>query len=227
VISHVDALDRVVVALYRFVRLDDFALLRAPLLEVCQQAQVKGTLLLAKEGINGTISGSREGVDTVIAWLEQDPRFASLDWKESFHGAEPFHRMKVKLKKEIVTMGVEDIDPTVCVGQYATPAQWNALIDDPDCLVIDTRNDYEVAIGTFRGAINPETEHFRDLPSWVDTHLQPSRHKKVAMFCTGGIRCEKSTSYLVSQGFEQVWHLQGGILKYLEEMPVSESRWEG
>ena len=226
-ISHVDALDRVVVALYRFVRLDDFALLRAPLLEVCQEAQVKGTLLLAKEGINGTISGSREGVDTVIAWLEQDPRFASLDWKESFHGATPFHRMKVKLKKEIVTMGVEDIDPTVCVGQYATPAQWNALIDDPDCLVIDTRNDYEVAIGTFRGAINPETEHFRDLPSWVDTHLQPSRHKKVAMFCTGGIRCEKSTSYLVSQGFEQVWHLQGGILKYLEEVPVSESRWEG
>ena len=226
-ISHVDDLDRVVVALYRFVRLDDFPLLRAPLLEVCQQAQVKGTLLLAKEGINGTISGSRKGVDTVIAWLEQDPRFACLDWKESFHGAQPFHRMKVKLKKEIVTMGVEDIDPTVCVGQYATPAQWNALIDDPDCLVIDTRNDYEVAIGTFRGAINPETEHFRDFPSWVDTHLQPSRHKKVAMFCTGGIRCEKSTSYLVSQGFEQVWHLQGGILKYLEEVPVSESRWQG
>ena len=225
--SDAEAADRVVAALYRFVRLDDYASLRAPLLEVCQRAQVKGTLLLAKEGINGTIAGRRKSIDTVIAWLEQDPRFAKLDWKESFHSAEPFHRMKVKLKKEIVTMGVEHIDPTVCVGQYATPAQWNALIDDPDCLVIDTRNDYEVAIGTFRGAINPATEHFRDLPRWVDKHLQPSRHKKVAMFCTGGIRCEKSTSYLVSQGFEQVWHLQGGILKYLEEVPASESRWQG
>lgn len=225
--SPAEASDRVVAALYRFVRLDDFAALRSPLLEVCQRAQVKGTLLLAKEGINGTIAGSRKSIDAVIAWLEQDARFANLDWKESFHSAAPFHRMKVKLKKEIVTMGVEDIDPSVCVGQYATPAQWNALIDDPDCLVIDTRNDYEVAIGTFRGAINPETENFRDLPSWIDTHLQPTHHKKVAMFCTGGIRCEKSTNFLLGEGVEEVYHLKGGILKYLEEVPQEESTWHG
>ena len=141
--------------------------------------------------------------------------------------ATPFHRMKVKLKREIVTMGVEDVDPTACVGRYATPSEWNALIDDPECLVIDTRNDYEVAIGSFQGAVNPGTQSFRDFPEWVQSNLDPSRHTKVAMFCTGGIRCEKSTSYLVSQGFEDVWHLQGGILKYLEDIPESESRWEG
>ena len=219
--------ERVVAALYRFVTLEDFVELRQPLLKVCLDAEVKGTLLLALEGINGTIAGRREGIDAVIGWLRRDPRLVDLDWKESHHSAEPFHRMKVKLKKEIVTMGVENIDPAACVGRYAAPSEWNALIDDPQCLVIDTRNDYEVAIGSFKGAVNPNTQSFRDFPEWVRDNLDPARHTKVAMFCTGGIRCEKSTSYLVSQGFEDVWHLQGGILKYLEDIPESESRWEG
>jgi len=218
---------RVVIALYKFVRLDDYEALREPLLSVCRDAGVKGTLLLAQEGINGTIAGTRRGVDAVLAWLLDDARFAGLDWKESFNVSEPFHRMKVKLKKEIVTMGVEGIDPNTCVGKYATPEMWNALVDDPDCLVIDTRNDYEVEIGSFKGAINPGTQSFRDFPRWVQQNLDPEKHKKVAMFCTGGIRCEKSTSYLVAQGFDEVWHLQGGILKYLETTPESESRWEG
>ena len=219
--------DRVVAALYRFVKLDDFVELKPPLLAVCLEAGVKGTLLLAHEGINGTIAGRREGIDDVIRWLRRDPRLHDLDWKESYHSAEPFHRMKVKLKKEIVTMGVEDIDPGASVGRYASPSEWNALIDDPECLVIDTRNDYEVAIGSFKGAVNPNTQSFRDFPEWVKQNLDPAKHTKVAMFCTGGIRCEKSTSYLLSQGFEDVWHLQGGILKYLEDTPESDSRWEG
>ena len=219
--------DRVVAALYRFVLLEDFADLRAPLLDVCIAAEVKGTLLLAREGINGTIAGTRAGVDTVIGWLRRDARLAELDWKESFHVDAPFHRMKVKLKKEIVTMGVEDVDPTACVGRYATPEQWNTLIDDPECLIVDTRNYYEVAIGTFEGAVNPATKSFRDFPGWVRQHLKPDQHKKVAMFCTGGIRCEKSTSFLVAGGFEEVWHLQGGILKYLETVPAEQSRWQG
>ena len=219
--------DRVVAALYRFVLLDDFADLRAPLLDVCLEAEVKGTLLLAREGINGTIAGTRTGIDKVIGWLQQDARLSELDWKESLHIDAPFHRMKVKLKKEIVTMGVEDVDPTACVGRYATPEQWNALVDDPECLIIDTRNYYEVAIGSFEGAVNPSTQSFRDFPEWVRQHLNPEQHKKVAMFCTGGIRCEKSTSLLVSMGFEDVWHLQGGILNYLEKTPVEQTRWDG
>ena len=219
--------DRVVAALYRFVKLDDFVELKPPLLAACLEAGVKGTLLLAREGINGTIAGRREDIDDVIRWLRRDPRLHDLDWKESYHSAEPFHRMKVKLKKEIVTMGVEDIDPGASVGRYASPSEWNALIDDPECLVIDTRNDYEVAIGSFKGAVNPNTQSFRDFPEWVKQNLDPAKHTKVAMFCTGGIRCEKSTSYLLSQGFEDVWHLQGGILKYLEDTLESDSRWEG
>ena len=218
---------RVVAALYRFVRLDDFAALKPPLLQVCERAGVKGTLLLAQEGINGTIAGSRQGIDSVIGWLRRDPRLVDLDWKESFHDAEPFLRMKVKLKREIVTMGIDDIDPGLCAGRYATPQQWNALVDDPECLVIDTRNDYEVAIGSFVGAVNPGTQSFREFPAWAREHLDIARHKKIAMFCTGGIRCEKSTSFLVREGFEEVWHLEGGILKYLEEVPESESRWKG
>ena len=219
--------DRLVVALYRFVSLEDFEQLKAPLLGVCQQAGLKGTLLLAPEGINGTIAGTRLGIQRVIDWLHADPRFEGLDWKESFHNTDPFHRMKVKLKREIVTMGVDHIDPSVCVGHYANPSQWNALVDDPECLVIDTRNDYEVAIGSFRGAVNPATKNFRDFPQWVRDNLRSDEHKRIAMFCTGGIRCEKSTSLLVSEGFGEVWHLKGGILKYLEEIPESESRWEG
>jgi len=219
--------DLVVAALYQFVLLENYQDLRQPLLSVCHDAGVKGTLLLAREGINGTIAGHRQGIDRVLSWLRLDPRLEGLQCKESYHANAPFHRVKVKLKKEIVTMGVEDVDPTLCVGRYATPEQWNALVDDPDCLVIDTRNDYEVAIGTFEGSINPTTKSFRDLPGWIRENLEPERHRKIAMFCTGGIRCEKSTSFLISEGFEEVWHLQGGILNYLEQVPEEESRWQG
>ena len=163
--------DHVVAALYRFVRLDDYAELRRPLLQHCDEAGVKGTLLLAQEGINGTIAGPRARIDSVIEWLRSDPRLSDLEWKESYHGDTPFHRMKVKLKREIVTMGVDDVDPTACVGRYATPEKWNVLLEDPDCLVIDTRNDYEVAIGTFAGAVNPQTESFREFPEWVRQNL--------------------------------------------------------
>ena len=217
----------VVAALYRFVTLDNFEALREPLLDFCKAHGVFGTLLLANEGINGTIASSREGIDAVIDYLRQDPRLAALDWKESFHDEIPFLRMKVKLKKEIVTMGVEGIDPNKVVGTYATPEQWNELIDDPEVVVIDTRNDYEVEIGTFKGALDPGTVTFREFPTWVRENLDPAKHKKVAMFCTGGIRCEKASSFMLQEGFEEVFHLQGGVLKYLEEMPVENTRWEG
>jgi len=216
-----------VAALYRFVRLDDYESMREPLLNFCTERGVKGTLLLAHEGVNGTISGSKTAIADVLSYLRSDDRLSDLDCKFSYHEERPFLRMKVKLKREIVTMGLEDIDPNQSVGRYASPVEWNELIDDPECLVIDTRNDYEVEIGSFRGAINPGTKSFRDFPAWVDENLDPQKHKKVAMFCTGGIRCEKSTSLLVSKGFDDVWHLKGGILNYLEETPESSTRWEG
>jgi UPF0176 protein len=216
-----------VAALYRFVRLDDYESMREPLLNFCTERGVKGTLLLAHEGVNGTISGSKTAIADVLSYLRSDDRLSDLDCKFSYHEELPFLRMKVKLKREIVTMGLEDIDPNQSVGRYASPVEWNELIDDPECLVIDTRNDYEVEIGSFRGAINPGTKSFRDFPAWVDENLDPQKHKKVAMFCTGGIRCEKSTSLLVSKGFDDVWHLKGGILNYLEETPESSTRWEG
>ena len=216
-----------VAALYRFVRLEDFEDLRAPLLAFCEARGIRGTLLLAEEGINGTIAGTEQAISEVLAYLRSDKRLADLDCKFSYNTDRPFLRMKVKLKKEIVTMGRPGIDPNQCVGRYASPEQWNALVDDPECLVIDTRNDYEVEIGTFQGAINPNTTSFREFPEWVEENLDPSKHKKVAMFCTGGIRCEKSTSLLVSMGFEDVWHLQGGILNYLEKTPVEQTRWDG
>ena len=216
-----------VAALYRFVRLDDYESMREPLLNFCTERGVKGTLLLAHEGVNGTISGSETAIADVLSYLRSDDRLSDLDCKFSYHEELPFLRMKVKLKREIVTMGLEDIDPNQSVGRYASPVEWNELIDDPECLVIDTRNDYEVEIGSFRGAINPGTKSFRDFPAWVDENLDPQKHKKVAMFCTGGIRCEKSTSLLVSKGFDDDWHLKGGILNYLEETPESSTRWEG
>jgi len=219
--------DIVVSALYKFVTLDDYAALRKPLLKLMEEHHVKGTLLLAKEGINGTIAGDRKGIDALLAWLRSDPRFADLETKESYEQAMPFYRTKVKLKKEIVTMGIEGIDPKNIVGTYVKPKDWNALISDPDVLLIDTRNDYEVKIGTFKGAVNPETETFREFSQYVKEQLDPAKHKKVAMYCTGGIRCEKSTAYLKEQGFEDVYHLQGGILKYLEEVPVEQSEWQG
>ena len=216
-----------VVALYRFVRLDNYESMREPLLNFCLDRHIRGTLLLAHEGINGTVAGRDSAIDELLNYLRADDRLADLDCKFSSHEERPFLRMKVKLKREIVTMGQEDIDPNVCVGRYASPQEWNALIDDPDVLVIDTRNEYEVEIGTFAGAVNPHTNSFREFPDWVEQNLDPKKHKKVAMFCTGGIRCEKSTSLLVSWGFEDVWHLKGGILNYLEQTPEEDTRWEG
>lgn len=217
----------VVCALYRFVRLNDFEQLRAPLLKLMLDQNIVGTLLLAEEGINGTVAGSRSAIDKLLSWLKQDARLAALSHKESFHDSAPFYRSKVKLKKEIVTMGVEGIDPNRVVGTHVKPDEWNALINDPELLLIDTRNDYEVGIGTFKGAINPNTTTFRELPNWVKENLDPARHKKVAMFCTGGIRCEKSTAYLKEQGFDEVYHLEGGILNYLEKVPAEQSLWQG
>ena len=222
-----DAPSTQVAALYRFVRLEDYENLRGPLLAFCEARGIRGTLLLAEEGINGTIAGTAQAISEVLAYLKKDDRLADLECKFSYNTDRPFLRMKVKLKKEIVTMGRPGIDPNQSVGRYASPEQWNTLVDDPECLVIDTRNDYEVEIGTFQGAINPNTTSFREFPEWVEKNLDPSKHKKVAMFCTGGIRCEKSTSLLVSMGFEDVWHLQGGILNYLEKTPVEQTRWDG
>ena len=217
----------VVTALYHFVRLDNFQDLRQPLLNIMLENNVRGTLLLASEGINGTIAGNRKSTDKVLNWLRQDERLKAFDSKESFTDSMPFYRTKVKLKKEIVTMGVEGIDPKSKVGRYVKPQDWNELISDPDTLLIDTRNDYEYQIGSFKNAVNPNTNTFREFPEYVKKNLDPKKHKKVAMFCTGGIRCEKSTAYLMEQGFEDVFHLQGGVLKYLEEVPKDETMWEG
>ena len=204
-----------VCALYKFVRLENFEALKSPLLAFMEANEVKGTLLLAFEGINGTIAGHQLAIDKVLDFLRQDARLAEISFKVSFHENNPFQRTKVKLKKEIVTMGVEGIDPNQVVGTYVKPKDWNALISDPDVILIDTRNDYEVEIGTFENAVNPNTTSFREFPDYVKENLDKNKHKKVAMYCTGGIRCEKSTAYLKEQGFENVYHLEGGILKYL------------
>jgi UPF0176 protein len=217
----------VVCALYKFVKLPDYQEIRQPLFKVMESNQIKGTLLLAVEGINGTVAGSRSAVDTLLAWLKAEPRLAELDYKESYTDIMPFNRTKVKLKKEIVTMGVEGIDPKQVVGTYVNPKDWNQLISDPEVLLIDTRNDYEYQVGTFKNAINPNTDSFREFPQYVKDHLDPAKHKKVAMFCTGGIRCEKSTAFLKEQGFEEVYHLKGGILKYLEDVPADDTLWQG
>lgn len=217
----------VVCAMYKFVRLENFEELRQPLQKVMEDNGVKGTLLLANEGINGTVAGSRAGIDAVLTWLKSDKRLTDISHKESFDETMPFYRTKVKLKKEIVTMGVEGIDPLQVVGTYVKPKDWNALISDPDVVLVDTRNDYEIQIGTFEGAVNPNTETFREFPEYVAKNLDPAKNKKVAMFCTGGIRCEKSTAYMKEQGFEEVYHLEGGILKYLEEVPEQDTMWQG
>ncbi|QBL09397.1 rhodanese-related sulfurtransferase [Rheinheimera sp. D18] len=217
----------VVAALYKFVSLPDYVSLRDALYDTMVANNVKGTLLLAEEGINGTICGKREGVDAVKAWLDADGRFSNLSYKESLADELAFYRTKVKLKKEIVTMGVKGIDPAQIVGTYVKGEDWNELISDEDTILIDTRNDYEVAIGSFKNAVNPNTTTFREFPQWAADNLDKTKHKKVAMFCTGGIRCEKSTAFLKEQGFEQVYHLDGGILKYLEEMPIEKSLWQG
>jgi len=217
----------VISALYHFVILDDFEKLRQPLLDLMLENNIKGTLLLAREGINGTVAGSQASIDTLLNWLKSDSRLADVRQKLSYNDEMPFYRTRVKLKKEIVTMGVEGIDPTHVVGTYVKPEDWNALISDPEVTLIDTRNEYEVGIGSFRDAVNPSTETFRQFPDFVKQKMDPTKHKKVAMYCTGGIRCEKSTAYLKEQGFDEVYHLQGGILKYLETVPEKDSLWQG
>ena len=217
----------VVCALYKFVTLEKFQDLRQPLLKVMEYNKIRGTLLLASEGINGTVASNRQGIDALLAWFEKDARLGNIVVKESFETSNPFNRIKVKLKKEIVTMGIEGIDPKQVVGTYVKPKDWNALISDPDVVLVDTRNAYEVKVGTFEGALNPNTTNFREFPQYVRDNLDPKANKKVAMFCTGGIRCEKSTAYLKEQGFDEVYHLEGGILKYLEEVPEADTMWQG
>ena len=216
-----------VCALYKFVSLNDYKDLRPNFLSKLNQLAIRGTLLLASEGINGTISGAGSSIDEFLSWLQQDTRFSGIDYKLSYHENQPFHRTKVKLKQEIVTMGVDGIDPNQVVGTYVEAKDWNEIISDPETILIDTRNEYEYDIGTFTNAINPHTETFREFPDYVGENLDPSKNKKVAMFCTGGIRCEKASAYMKQQGFEEVYHLKGGILKYLEEVDQSETMWNG
>jgi UPF0176 protein len=216
-----------VATLYRFARLDGWRELRTPLADLCRAHGVKGTLLLAHEGVNGTIAGPETGITAVVTFLESVPALAGLEVKYSSAGEMPFHRMKVRLKREIVTMGVEDLDPASNAGRYVEAGEWNDLISDPDTVLIDTRNGYETAIGSFAGAVDPGTASFSEFPRWLDAHRDELQGRKLAMFCTGGIRCEKATAYARSLGLEEVFHLKGGILKYLEEVPAADSLWQG
>ena len=220
-----------IAALYHFTRFDDPESLRAPLQALCEEQGVRGTLLLAGEGINGTIAGSDEGIQAVLDHIRALPGCADLEVKESRADRMPFYRSKVRLKKEIVTMGQPDLDPVDGVGTYVAPEDWNALISDPDTILIDTRNDYEVQIGTFEGAIDPETKSFREFPEWFRGKRAEfeaeGKTPRIAMFCTGGIRCEKSTAFVKAEGLDEVYHLKGGILKYLEDIPEEESLWRG
>ncbi|XDA98504.1 rhodanese-related sulfurtransferase [Sulfitobacter sp. LCG007] len=216
-----------IAALYHFTRFEDPAALKPALVDLCEREGVTGTLLLAQEGLNGTIAGPDAGVGAVLTHLRTLPGCAALDWKEATSEEPPFGRMKVRLKREIVTMGQPGVDPRAGVGHYVEPQDWNALISQPDVAVIDTRNDYEVAIGSFEGAVDPGTASFRDFPAWWEENRHRFQNKRIAMFCTGGIRCEKSTNYLLTQGVEDVFHLKGGILKYLEEVPADQSAWQG
>ncbi len=221
----------IVAALYKFTSLPDFKNIQQALLKLGKEYHLKGSLLLAEEGINGTVSGSRDAIDGLKKFLKDDPRFDGIEYKESSAPTNPFFRYKVRLKKEIVTLGVPSANPTLNVGQYVAPENWNALISDPNVLVIDTRNDYEVKMGTFKNALNPDTRSFREFPDFIRQTFQEKEKEKsslkVALFCTGGIRCEKATSFLLNEGFKDVYHLKGGILKYLETTPSEESLWEG
>jgi UPF0176 protein len=221
------AMALVVATFYKFVPFPDCATYRQPLLEYCLAQQLKGTILLAPEGINGTIAGCRDSIEAMLTFVRSDLRFGDLEVKTSYTQAWPFERMKVRLKREIVTLGQPDVNPGDRVGTYVDSQDWNALLCDPTVTVIDTRNDYEVKIGTFQGAQNPQTASFREFPAYVQQNLDPLTHPKVALFCTGGIRCEKATAYLLQQGFAEVYHLKGGILKYLETIPASDSLWQG
>jgi UPF0176 protein len=227
VLSPPVAMSVVVATFYKFVTVDDCEALQRSLQTLGEAIGLQGTILIATEGINATVSGEETSIAELLDWLRADPRFMDVTAKLSTAPGHPFGRMKVKIKREIVTLGQPEANPAERVGTYVSPAQWNQLIRDPDVVLVDARNDYEVSIGTFQGAINPHTESFRQLPDYLTTHLDPQQHKKVAMFCTGGIRCEKATSYLLKQGFEEVYHLQGGILKYLEDVPERESLWQG
>jgi len=216
-----------VAAFYKFVEMDDCADLRGPLQQRCEDLGLLGTILLASEGINGTISGVPEKVHRLFERLRKDPRFTDLHYKESWAAEQPFYRMKVRLKKEIVSLGVAGVDPRRKVGQYVAPQDWNALISRDDVRLVDTRNHYEYHLGTFQGAEDPNTTSFRDFPEWVARELNPKKDRNVAMFCTGGIRCEKATAYLLDLGFENVYHLDGGILNYLESVDAEQSLWQG
>lgn len=217
----------IIAALYKFITLDDCQVWRERLQAACAQWQLKGTILLAHEGINGTVVGSRAGIDALLALLRADPRLADLEHKESLADTPPFERMKVRVKAEIVTLGVPEVDPTHAVGEYVDAADWNALIADPDVLVIDTRNDYEYAIGSFANAVDPGMQNFQEFPGYIRQQLSHNHKRRIATFCTGGIRCEKATALLLAEGFEQVYHLKGGILKYLEQIPREDSLWQG
>nr|MBV6629461.1 rhodanese-related sulfurtransferase [Oceanococcus sp. HetDA_MAG_MS8] len=216
-----------ILALYQFAELPGFADLQEPLRSLCEEQELQGTLLLAAEGINGTVAGSRPGLEALLGYLSDELGLNQISVKWSTAESMPFLRMKVRLKNEIVTMGVPGTDPLALNGRRVRGPEWNALLDDPEVLVIDTRNDYEIDVGTFPGAISPHTEHFREFPSFVKDHLDPQKHRKVAMFCTGGIRCEKATHHLLKSGFAEVYHLDGGILQYFEDMPREDNRWEG
>lgn len=217
----------VVAALYKFTPILNCIDLRGIFQDLCDQHEIYGTLLLAPEGINGTVAGSRAGIDALRVCLDDTIGLEGMEYKESVATSNPFYRMKVRLKKEIVTLGQPGVDPSIKKGTYVDPENWNRLIEDPEVVVLDTRNDYEVEIGSFKNAQNPMTKDFRSFPAYVKQNLDPRKHKKVAMFCTGGIRCEKASAYMLKEGFEEVYHLKGGILKYLEEVPAAESKWEG
>ncbi|MCP0914322.1 MULTISPECIES: oxygen-dependent tRNA uridine(34) hydroxylase TrhO [Legionella] len=217
----------VIASFYKFITLSDFQGMKEPLLAVMHSHNLLGSIILAEEGINGSISGKPEDIVFFYAHLQQDPRLQDLKFKETYNEFIPFAKAKVKFRKEIVTLGVEGIDPRKDTGTHVSPMEWNQLISDPEVLVIDTRNDYEVNLGTFKNSINPHTDNFRDFPQFVEKHLLDKKDKKIAMCCTGGIRCEKSTAYLKSLGFSEVYQLDGGILNYLDAIPAEQSLWEG
>lgn len=217
----------IVAALYKFAPLSTLSALKAKLESLCKDNAVCGTLLIAHEGINGTVAGNRAGIDALMQYIRALPAMDGLEYKESFAYTQPFYRMKVRIKKEIVTIGLPRVNPNTVVGTYLNPEEWNALISDPDTIVLDTRNDYEVQIGTFKNAVNPNTKTFREFPDFAEQTLGAQKKKKIAMFCTGGIRCEKASSYMKQAGFEDVYHLKGGILQYLESIPAEQSLWQG
>lgn len=217
----------IIATFYKFVDLHDLPQLREDVLAESQRWGLCGTILLAEEGLNATVAGFRESLDHLLAWLQAHPAIGPLTVQESTTESAPFGRMKVKIKPEIVTLGRPGLNPNQQVGTYVDPQDWNPLIQDPDVVLIDARNDFEAEIGTFQGAVNPHTHAFRELPDYIEQHLDPVQHRKVAMFCTGGIRCEKATAYLRQRGFDQVYHLKGGILNYLKQIPPNESLWQG